>query len=251
MAIKKSIIGWLQGRAHSIGFAPVDRFDAAPEGHHPSCVCKDAETVIVFGKLVPKGIFRSPQYGLYLLHRSYHTLYPFLDELGIDLANWLEAQGYLAVQIPSYAPLVYHGMEPWGILSLKHAAVAAGIGAFGRNGLVYNPQYGSLLRFGAVVTSAKIPGDPVVTDSPCPLECYVCQDSCPAGAFQKGTFQKLTCMEYSIRHAIYPLALRDEVGRKNIETIINTAGYNSWIKCNECLKVCPKNNVQMFQGNIL
>lgn len=246
-SLKKSIIERFQKRVHSIAFAPVDRFQAAPERHHPSQICKDAETVIVFGKVVPKGVLNSPQYSLYLLHRSYHTVYPYLDEVGMELANWLDAQGYWAVQIPSYAPLVYHEMEPWGILSLKHAAVAAGIGAFGRNGLVYHPRYGALLRFGAVVTNAKMPGDPQVMATPCPMECHACQESCPSGAFQKDSFQKLTCMTYAIRHAIYPLALREEIGRKNIETIINTAGYNSWVRCFECLRVCPLNK-QVISG---
>jgi len=46
-------------------------------------------------------------------------------------------------------------------------------------------------------------------------------------------------MSYTIRHAIYPLALRDEAGQRNIETVINTAGYNYWLKCDECIKACP------------
>jgi epoxyqueuosine reductase QueG len=28
---------------------------------------------------------------------------------------------------------------------------------------------------------------------------------------------------------------------KNIERVINTAGHNYWIDCDECLKVCPLN----------
>ena len=44
-----------------------------------------------------------------------------------------------------------------------------------------------------------------------------------------------------IKHATYPLALKDEIGRKHIERIINTAGYNYWLACDECLKVCPLN----------
>ncbi len=248
-ALRSSIVGWLNGRVDAVGFAPIDRFDEAPQGHHPSSICKDAETVIVFGKTVPRGVLNSPDYGLYLLHRSYHTIYPYLDELGLDLANWIEARGYLAVQIPSYAPLVYHGLEPWGILSLKHAAVAAGVGSFGHSDVVYHPVYGSLLRLGAVVTNAKMPASALVQEHPCPSKCRACQEACPAGAFQNGSFQKLTCMAYTIRHGIYPLALRDEVGRKNIETIINTAGYNYWLKCHECLKVCPKNQIKNRRAN--
>jgi epoxyqueuosine reductase len=241
--LKTEIFSWIEGRADALGFAPAERFHEAPAGHHPSLVCKDAATVIVFGRLVPKGVLNSPEYGLYLLHRSYHTLYPYLDELAMELANRVEAQGYLAVQIPSYAPVVYHGEEPWGILSLKHAAVLAGMGAFGRSGLFYHPEYGSLLRLAAVVTNAKIPEGPII-EEPCPPECNACQEACPAGAFQDGLFNKAICMAYTIRHAIYPLALRNERGRKNIETVFNTAGYNAWIKCHECQKACPKNQVR-------
>lgn len=241
--LKTKILGWLDGRVDVVGFAPVERFHEAPAGHHPSLVCKDAATVIVFGRLVPKGVLHSPEYGLYLLHRSYHTLYPYLDELAMDVANRVEARGYLAVQVPSYAPVVYRGEEPWGILSLKHAAVFAGLGAFGRNGLFSHPEHGSLLRLGAVVTNAKIPGGDPIIEAPCPQECNACREACPAGAFQNGVFNKAICLAYTIRHAIYPLALRDERGRKNIETIFNTAGYNAWIKCYECQKVCPNNQI--------
>jgi epoxyqueuosine reductase len=241
--MKKEILEWLEGHVDAVGFAPVERFEEAPAEHHPSLICKDAATVIVVGRLVPKGVFSAPAYALYLLHRSYHTLYSYLDELTMSLANRIEAKGHLAVQIPSYAPLVYHGKEPWGILSLKHAAVLAGLGAFGRNGLVYHPRYGSLLRLAAVVTNVKIPGDPII-EALCPPGCNACQEACPASAFQNGFFNKAICLAYSIRHAIYPLALQDERGRKNIEIVVNTAGYNAWIKCYECQKACPKNQIE-------
>jgi epoxyqueuosine reductase len=225
----------------AVGFASVDRFKEADEAHHPSAVCKNAKTVIVFGKSVPRGMLRSPRYSLYAMHRSYHTVYPFLDELALKLSTLIEDDGHLAVPVPTYAPLVYKGAEPWGILSLKHAAVCAGLGSFGRSGLVYNPRYGSLLRFGAVVTDGDYEPDPVAAADPCPAECRACSSACPSKALQGDSFDKMKCMLHTIRHGIYPLALKDESGIKNIELIINTAGHNYWLKCNECLKVCPLN----------
>jgi len=242
-ALKKAIIDHLGKRVSAVAFAPVGRFLNAPDKHHPVNACKDARTVIVFGITVPQGMLRSPDYSLYLLHRTYHTVYVHLDELGLDLCNFIEAQGdYLAVPVPSFAPLVYHDDEPWGIISLKHAAVQAGVGSFGRSGLVYHPEYGSLLRLGAVVTSVKLPGDPLIESDPCPENCNLCHKACPYGAFDaKGTFNKLTCLRHIAKHAIYPIALRDEMGLKHIERVINTAGYNYWLECNECLRVCPNN----------
>ena len=239
--LKKAITEFVSDKLDAVGFAPVDRFDAAPERHHPAKICKDAQTVVVLGKTVPRGMLHSPDYSLYFLHRTYHSVYPFLDDLGLKLSTTIEESGYLAVPLPSFAPLVYHDNVPWGILSLKHAAANAGLGAFGRSGLVYHPKYGSMLRLGAVITNAKMPGDTVIEKDPCPAKCRACMENCPSEAFVDESFQKMKCLAYTIRHGIYPLAFKTEQGLKNIETVINTAGYNYWLKCNKCLKVCPVN----------
>ena len=241
--LKESIERHLETRVSAVGFAPADRFGDAPERHHPANVCKGAQTVVVFGIQVPRGVMESPDYNLHTLHRSYHTVYRQLDEIGLGLANFIESHGlHRAVMVPSYAPMVFHQFEPWGILSLKHAAVRAGLGAFGRSGQMYHPAYGSRLRLAAVATSAELPGSPVVENDPCPPKCSACQKICPAGAFtSEGVFRKMTCMPHTIKHAIYPLALKDADGLKHIERVINTAGYDYWIDCDECMKVCPLN----------
>jgi len=243
MDLKQEIIQHLAGKVDAIGFAPVDRFDNAPEKHHPSQVCRDARTIIVFGKAIPRGMIHSPAYNLYIMHRVYHSTYPYLDELGLMLSMWIESQGrHLAVPVPSYAPMVFHEREPWGIMSLKHAAVEAGLGNFGKNGLMHNPRYGSLIRLGAVVTSAEMPGDPKLEDSPCAEKCSSCLKACPSKAFEEdGSFKKMTCLAKTIKHAIYPLAFQNPEGVKQIERVTNTAGYNYWLSCDTCLKVCPNN----------
>lgn len=242
-ALKETIIRYLGNRVAATGFAPVERFEGAPDQHHPANICKDARTVIVFGIQIPQGVLKSPDYHLYGMHRSYHTAYRRLDEIALDLCNFIETQGkYAAIMIPSYAPMVFHAVEPWGLLSLKHAAVLAGLGAFGRSGQMYHPAYGSRLRLAAVVTNADFPGDPVIDALPCPENCHACQKICPAGALtSEGDFQKMKCLGYAIKHAIYPLALKDAAGLKHIERVINTAGHDYWIDCNECVKVCPLN----------
>lgn len=242
-ALKQQVIDWLGERVDAVGFAPVERFAAAPEEHHPSQLCSSARTVIVLAKALPRAILTSPAYQLYLYQRGYITLYTFLDELALSLAAWLEKQGYPAVPIPSYAPMVFREGSLRGLLSLKHAAVAAGLGSFGRSELVYHPDYGSMLRFGAVVTGAELAGDPVREESPCPPRCSACRDACPAGAWGDDGFIRRTCQSNSVTHAIYRLALADEEGRRDIETVINTAGYNYWIKCTECLSACPLNHM--------
>jgi len=242
-SLKQDVTEFLGRQVQTVGFAPVQRFDSAPEKHHPSRICKDARTVIVFGIPISRGILSSPDYNLYGIHRSYHTVYRQLDEIGLALSNFIESRGpYAAFSVPSYAPMVFHGAEPWGLLSLKHAAVNAGLGAFGRSGQMYHPEYGSLLRLAAVVTSAEMPADPVIDKDPCPEGCTACQKKCPAGAFtEDGNFQKMTCLPHSVKHAIYPLALKGADALKYIERVVNTAGHDYWLACDECLKACPNN----------
>jgi len=242
--LKQAIKKFLRPQVEAVGFAPVSRFDDAPEKHHPTRVCSDAKTVIVIGITVPQGMLRSPDYNLYGVHRTYHSAYTRLDHIALALSNFIEAKSkHMAMPIPSYAPMVFHQFEPWGLMSLKHAAVKAGLGRFGRSDQVYHPKYGSLLRLAAVVTSAAIPGDKLPADElPCPPKCSACMKVCPAKAFdEQGLFQKMTCLAHTIKHAIYPLALKTEEGLKNIERVINTAGHNYWIDCDECVKVCPLN----------
>ena len=98
------------------------------------------------------------------------------------------------------------------------------------------------------MTNAPLPGDPLIPDDPCPPGCHACHDVCPAQAYDgEGRFEKLTCLGLSVKHAIYPLALKDEKGLKHIERVINTAGYNYWLACDECLKVCPQNRREAGQ----
>ena len=202
--------------------------------------------MIVFGISIPRGILRSPDYDLHTMQRSYHTVYTRLDDIALDLCNVIETSGNAyAVPVPAYAPMAFQGVEPWGLLSLKHAAVNAGLGAIGRNGLLHHPHHGTMLRFGAVVTSASLPESELNNDFPCPEKCGACHRACPSGAFdEKGLFSKMTCLGHTIKHAIYPIAFKDNESFKNIEQIINTAGYNYWLECNRCIAVCPNNKLK-------
>ena len=114
MEIKEEIKNWLCGKVDAVGFAPVDRFGEAPEKHHPEYILPGAKTVIVYGRLIPRSVTKSPNYGKYFLHRSYHTVYPYLDELGYSLASHLEAE------TGEFAELSAHGIS-------RHGAVGCAV----------------------------------------------------------------------------------------------------------------------------
>lgn len=116
-----------------------------------------------------------------------------------------------------------------------------GTGPFGRSGQAYHPEYGALLRFGAVVTAAALPGDGVVEKDPCPPRCNACREARPPGAFPGGSSRRRHAWAMPSGTASTASPLGDEEGLKRIEMIVNTAGCNYWIACDECVKVCPLN----------
>lgn len=66
-------------------------------------------------------------------------------------------------------------------VSLRHAAIAAGLGVFGRHNLVIHPRLGPRVLFMAVLTDLPLPSDPPCTENLC-TECNLCVEACPAKA---------------------------------------------------------------------
>jgi len=104
---------------------------------------------------------------------------------------------------PSY-PL-YMSYETKGTIadvSLRHAAVAAGLGNFGRHNLVIHPKMGSRVVFTAVLTDLDLPSDPVITEKLC-TDCNVCVENCPAKALdEEGKTDDLKCLRNSQPYGI-------------------------------------------------
>lgn len=82
-------------------------------------------------------------------------------------------------------------------VSLRHAAVAAGLGAFGRHNLVISPRFGTRIIFTAVLTDMALASDPPVTEDLCD-ECGLCVASCPARALdEEGKTEDIKCLRNS------------------------------------------------------
>ncbi len=82
-------------------------------------------------------------------------------------------------------------------VSLRHAAVAAGLGTFGRHNLVISPRLGTRVIFTAVLTDMEFKSDPPVTDALCD-DCNLCVESCPARALDiPGRTEDLKCLRVS------------------------------------------------------
>jgi epoxyqueuosine reductase len=206
--------------ADLFGIAPVDRFDDAPKGFHPFNIYSKTESVIVFAvKLPSETLFaESP---IPFTHMNTLAMQR-VDAITYAISTDLDGAGIKNVLIPTDDPYEYwdsNKQEGRAILSLRHAAMLAGLGKLGRNSLLINKDYGNMIQIGALLTDKKIEPDPLADYEACPPKCRICLDSCPQRALTGETVIQKLCRPIS--------NFRTEKGY-----IIK--------KCFECRRKCPR-----------
>ncbi len=113
-----------------------------------------------------------------------------------ELGTILEDRGFKAVAIPAFLPIDMsdgkYGMV--GPIDLRRAAVEAGVGRYGKSGLVLVEGFGPRVRLGAVLTSASLKPTKMKNKMPCPSECKICLEGCPSKALLgEGKVDKRAC----------------------------------------------------------
>ena len=205
--------------AMGCGIAGVDRFVEAPEGFRPTDIFSRCKSVVVLFRQMPTGSILAENPVPYT-HAAY-KMYEELDRLSMDVLRYCQSQGVDGVMIPADVPYLswdeenQHGR---GILSLKHAAVCAGLGIMGRSTIFINRQYGNMVYLGAVLVDAELDPDPPVTDFSCPSQCNNCRKNCPQQAIGEKSVNQKLCRAHSFFKAGRDWDL-----------------YN----CNTCRRLCP------------
>jgi epoxyqueuosine reductase QueG len=201
------------------GIAPVERFAAAPAGFHPRDIDPGACSVVVFAAHMPLSCLRAKTNVPYTLMRNH--LLAKMDMMVMGLVEVLEKEGIAGVPIPSSDPY-----DDWdaarrhgrGILSLKHAAVLAGLGTMGKNTLLVNDRFGNMVWLGAVLVDALLEADSPADYEGCPAGCRICLDRCPQKALDGLTIDQSRCRAHSF---------------------VFTEGGEMVIRCNLCRTACP------------
>lgn len=184
-----------------------------------------------------------------------------LDCAAEKLARQLENDGYLALPVSADKPVEIYKRDPVsgaklrhprvaGHLSLKHAAVSAGLGEIGRSNLLLTEEFGPHQRLGAIVTELELepatPREPSLCD-----ECGRCEKACPVGALSGGAHDVDVCFNYWTyglelmppRHpgdipGYIRMMLRNLRERAPLiesgQTFITDVDF-----CIECMKACP------------
>ena len=165
--------------ADLIGIGDAKRMDEAPPGHKPTDYLPDAKSIIV----VVVRINYSAVEGLPITRNEYVNAGDAagvkINNIIFELARKLEEEGFSAIP--------FFGGEDsktiMGDLSLKHAAVAAGLGEFGLNNLFLAPKCGPRVIIAAIITNAEIKPNKPFQGQLCDL-CEDCLKICPSGALK-------------------------------------------------------------------
>ena len=201
------------------GFGKMERFADAPEGFRPTDLFADCKSVISVGIALPKGLLRVDSRLLYG-HFNADVVHK-VDEIVFATSKMIEKEcDAICVPIPSDGPYEYWEAETMtgkGLLSMKHTAVACGVGQIGKSSLLLNPTYGNRLTLGAVLTNMNLESDPYC-ENICIPGCTKCLNACPVSAINDEVVTQREC-------------------RQN--TYGSTARGFDTVDCNKCRRVCP------------
>jgi epoxyqueuosine reductase len=172
--------------AHLVGVAPMERMENAPPDLHPKRLFPEAKTLISMGFRINRGVQQ--------LHLRGPSPMPFsrfaglepkvrLDEMALDLANFLEDLDFVSLPIP--ANQYYYQDKGLGEISHKHVAMAAGLGRLGRGGFLVTPQYGGAVQLITILTTAPLLPDRMLEEDPCQGCPQPCVSICPVQALRK------------------------------------------------------------------
>lgn len=213
-----------------VGIAPVSRFNQSPEGFHPTDFLPGCKYVIAFCIRLPDGAVeaamrtsedRKPHlrgiYGTYgyTIAPNWHLMYG-----SYRLSQYIEKLTG-CITTPSSCGST-QGPEQ---LSVRHAAVAAGLGEFGWSSLVLTPEFGPRNRFGAIMTTAELVPDPMYNGPKLcdPSKCHVCEKLCPTQSIPPYNEGQTRCAIIGDKVQIY--------------------GQNNWSKCQLSCHGMRKNEI--------
>ena len=167
--------------------------DVSLRAKRPRDYIEDARAVIVIGLSMLSGsvanVMKPPAYkGAHYAATVHKEMFYQNHEIALKVCKALQQNGYQAYMTDDLTGLssqTYSFMLP-DIRANNFAAVCAGLGVLGKNGLVINDEFGARVRYVAIVTDARL----CVNELKSPKDllcsrCNLCVSSCPAKAFDE------------------------------------------------------------------
>jgi len=188
--------------ADAVGFASIENY-RSPKSPDLKTILPEARSLVVFGYREIDGALETENARVSMAARL--AVMDLAKKNDYLVARFIEDRWKArSVFVLTSFPL---GMSPPGMglvgdISLRHAAVVAGLGVFGRHNLVIHPEYGTRVIYGAVLTELGLKPDPPLVEELC-NQCGLCVESCPAKALEEeGKTDQMKCLRVSQPYGI-------------------------------------------------
>lgn len=215
MQIQEELIEFLKNNGVAdIGFF---KADDAPLEYGISIVVKLSDAVIDEIKDEPTHTY----------FHHYRTVNAFIDRIILQCGFILEKHGYKYIPVGASQSINKDGWNYNGRYSHKKAAVLAGMGGIGKNGLFLHRKYGARVRLGTLFTDCKFEIEKSEYISPC-IGCDKCVNACPSGAINGVLWQ-----DGIEREEIFDPEACSKFMKKEFQHIGRGA------VCGICMRVCP------------
>ena len=170
-----------------IGIASAEILNEALEEYFRPCdVLPGCKSLVVMSLHIPDGALEIMRRGKAAYSYNlfgYAYLHRELNFLIYKMSTFLEAKGYATTPIPARGTAYGSPKKGYGMISFRHAAVAAGLASFGLNGIALSREYGSRQRFVALPTTAPLrPAEKLLDQAEVCDGCLECIAHCSAGA---------------------------------------------------------------------
>jgi epoxyqueuosine reductase QueG len=233
--LKQGLVNRLkQVGAYAVGVAdPTVGFEHAVKGWHPLELWKPCRSVVVFAVAASprsNNLYAGP-YAEWKGNRGVGPVPHYIqsDDFAMDRMFRLFVA---SITLKGITFLQTNGHNVFAVIpQLKLAAYEAGIGVYGRSGLIIHPVIGNRIRLGAILTEAVLEPDKRLDGfDPCRDCDDLCIRMCPAKAHD--------------RAKTYPLSFTQQVCEAKRAEIADKKLY-----CHNCFVVCPAG--QLDDDNLL
>lgn len=208
---------------NSIGFAPVERYNGAPEGHRPNDILPGARSVITFSYRLNNGALNHLPGTRNQYMVEFAAVNQQLAAAVHKITRLLEDKGFESIGIGPEADIGDYSRLK-ADFSHKHSAVLCGLGSFGVNNLLLVPKHKARVRLASVITCAEFKySQPIVQDF-C-NKCLKCVAACPVGVLDNWSNQYMPDRGWTI-------------AKEKCAHFMFVTGAGK--RCGMCVAACPR-----------
>jgi len=188
--------------ADAVGFAAIEDYQSQ-KSPDPRTILPNVKSMIVLGYRELNGAVESENNRTSMASRM--GTMEFSLKNNYLMGRYVEDQYRVKTAPVSFSYPLDMGPEVMGFVgdvSMRHAAIAAGLGVFGRHNLVIHPRFGTRIIFTALLTELDLPPDSPVQEELC-THCGRCVEACPGQALDdEGKTDMLKCLKASQPYGI-------------------------------------------------